>query len=139
MTVNQPYYGNHFTFDIYICQIITLYTLNLHNVICQLYLYKARKKGMHKQRRFMRKVCHDKLDPRKRVSPHIVATFLQGTYCIILQLPYVFDLLVKLNDFHVYQLILFIKVYYSSFSLVGSLLSLCNFNIKQLCNELDIF
>lgn len=33
--------------NIYIYQIITLYTLNLHNVLCQLYLNKAWEKSLN--------------------------------------------------------------------------------------------
>ena len=33
----------HFSLYVYIFQIITLYTLNLHNVICQLYFNKVGK------------------------------------------------------------------------------------------------
>ena len=38
--VNLLYCDNH---NIYVCQIITLYTLNLHNAIGLLYLNKVRK------------------------------------------------------------------------------------------------
>lgn len=40
--VNQPYCGNHS--PVHTCQIITLYTFNLRNVVCQSYLNKAGKK-----------------------------------------------------------------------------------------------
>ena len=39
--VNQHYSGNHFVKYIY--QVNILYTLNVHNVICQLHLNKAEK------------------------------------------------------------------------------------------------
>ena len=41
--VNQDYCGNH---SIYMYQIITLYTLNLHNVMYQLYLNKVGEKNI---------------------------------------------------------------------------------------------
>ena len=42
--MNGPntYRDNHFM--TYISQIITLYTLNLHSTVCQLYLNKTRRK-----------------------------------------------------------------------------------------------
>ena len=40
MNVNQMFCGDHFT--VYLSQIIVLYTLNLHSVVCQLYLNKLR-------------------------------------------------------------------------------------------------
>ena len=40
MNVNQTFCDDHFT--IYLSQIIVLYTLNLHSVVCQLYLNKLR-------------------------------------------------------------------------------------------------
>lgn len=47
--VSSCYSGNHFA--IYVYQINTSYTLNLREVICQLYLNKARKiKSLLKQR-----------------------------------------------------------------------------------------
>lgn len=43
-SVNWPYYGNHFIIS-YAYWIIILYSFNLHNVTCQIYLHKAGKKG----------------------------------------------------------------------------------------------
>ena len=43
MGVNGIFRGNHFM--IYVNQMIMLYTLNLYNAICQLYLNKAKKKN----------------------------------------------------------------------------------------------
>lgn len=36
MLLTKPFCNNHFA--IYTCQVITLYTLHLHNIICELYL-----------------------------------------------------------------------------------------------------
>ena len=47
MGVNGIFRGNHFM--IYVNQMIMLYTLNLYNAICQLYLNKAKKK-IHERR-----------------------------------------------------------------------------------------
>ena len=60
--VNYDYCGNQ---SIYVYQIITLYTLNLHNVICQLNLSKVGEKSAYffhqKTQLLVNKFCPFKL------------------------------------------------------------------------------